>query len=796
MRRRLRFSEDERVPEPLPKKRKRKQKPPEYYTGESEGASNVAPSDDVSPQSAPSNNDTSGGTAPDDTTTSRATSGEAVSGNKSSGSKASAGETTSVVTHNSRKIGKLEQKSERYKVRSDKAQKALPTKKKLARKRIYDEQKSKANSKFTFESEVVPIHEAKWNKKKPLPSRIVGSATRMPLRKAVTKAHGIVHSVEDENVGVKAAHRGELLGESAYRGGKRIVQRAYRFHRNRPYRKASKLEVKSLRTEAKLSYQRALRDAPVNKNAISRFFQKRRLKRQYAAAFRNTKKSGKAAKKSVSIVGRAGRFLTGIVRRNPIALGKLALLGLIIVMLMGVLTMCMSMLSGGSIMVGAVTYAADYEDIDDAEIAYGEWTVDLLIYLQNIRQNHPGHDEYRFDTDDVGHDPFELMAFLTAVYGDFTFAEVEPTLRALFAGQYQLTLTPEMEIRTRTETRIDAEGNPYTVTVEYEWHVLNITLRSTPLSMLIFQRMDTEQWQHFNILMMSLGARQLVGNPFDRNWLPHVSSRYGYRIHPISGGKAFHAGIDIALPTGTEILSGFDGTVTSVGYDADGWGNFVVIDNGAGIQTLYAHCHAVLVSTGQSVSYGDVIATVGNTGASTGPHLHLEVIRHGRRLNPLFFVVTGFEGVGGGGQILTGNENMVPLDMVTWPLAGNYPITSPFGWRIHPISGQRRHHNGIDLGAPGGTPILAMADGVVTIANATDSWGGGWGFFVRIRHEGGFETLYAHASRVIVRPGQRVSQGEVIAFVGTTGSSTGNHLHFEVIRNGTPIDPMQFFRPN
>ena len=784
------------MPEPLPKKRKRKQKPPEYYTGESEGASNVAPSDDVSPQSAPSNNDTSGGTAPDDTTTSRATSGEAVSGNKSSGSKASAGETTSVVTHNSRKIGKLEQKSERYKVRSDKAQKALPTKKKLARKRIYDEQKSKANSKFTFESEVVPIHEAKWNKKKPLPSRIVGSATRMPLRKAVTKAHGIVHSVEDENVGVKAAHRGELLGESAYRGGKRIVQRAYRFHRNRPYRKASKLEVKSLRTEAKLSYQRALRDAPVNKNAISRFFQKRRLKRQYAAAFRNTKKSGKAAKKSVSIVGRAGRFLTGIVRRNPIALGKLALLGLIIVMLMGVLTMCMSMLSGGSIMVGAVTYAADYEDIDDAEIAYGEWTVDLLIYLQNIRQNHPGHDEYRFDTDDVGHDPFELMAFLTAVYGDFTFAEVEPTLRALFAGQYQLTLTPEMEIRTRTETRIDAEGNPYTVTVEYEWHVLNITLRSTPLSMLIFQRMDTEQWQHFNILMMSLGARQLVGNPFDRNWLPHVSSRYGYRIHPISGGKAFHAGIDIALPTGTEILSGFDGTVTSVGYDADGWGNFVVIDNGAGIQTLYAHCHAVLVSTGQSVSYGDVIATVGNTGASTGPHLHLEVIRHGRRLNPLFFVVTGFEGVGGGGQILTGNENMVPLDMVTWPLAGNYPITSPFGWRIHPISGQRRHHNGIDLGAPGGTPILAMADGVVTIANATDSWGGGWGFFVRIRHEGGFETLYAHASRVIVRPGQRVSQGEVIAFVGTTGSSTGNHLHFEVIRNGTPIDPMQFFRPN
>jgi len=119
-------------------------------------------------------------------------------------------------------------------VRSDQAQKTLPTKKKRVQ-RIYDEQKGKAKSKFTFESKVVLIGAAKWNKKKPLPRRIVGSMARMPLRKAVTKAHGIVHSVEDENVGVKAAHRGELLGESAYRSGKRTVQRAYRFHKNRLY---------------------------------------------------------------------------------------------------------------------------------------------------------------------------------------------------------------------------------------------------------------------------------------------------------------------------------------------------------------------------------------------------------------------------------------------------------------------------------------------------------------------------------------------------------------------------------
>ena len=771
MSRRLRFTEEERPPEATPPKKKNRRQQTRHLEGDPEGVSSDAPSEKNPPASEP------------------------ITKRDTQTVDASATEASATPDKSYRKIERLEQKSERHKERLDDAKTALPTKKKAVRKRIYDEQKNKAKTKLTFEAEAVPIGEAKWNKP---PKRTLAKQTAsMATREVGNEIHAKVYEVEHENVGTKAAHRAELLGERAYRSGKRTVRRAYRFHKNRPYRKAARLEMKSTKAEAKLNYQTALREAPMKKSAVSRFLQKRRIKRQYATAVRNAKRPGKAVKQSAGIVGKAAKLASNIVRRNPVFLFKVAVLGLIVLLLMAMFSMCMNMLSGGSVVIGAATYVADYEDIDDAELAYREWTVDLELYLLTIPQNHSGFDEYRFDTGYIGHNPFELMAFLTAVYGDFTFAEVEPTLRALFAAQYQLTLTPEVEIRTRTETWEDQYG-VHSVEVEYEWHILNITLTTTPLSLLVFQRMDDEQFQHFNILMQSLGARQFVGNPFAFNWLPHVSSHYGYRIHPIHGDKRFHAGIDISLPTGTEILAGFDGTVTNVGYDPDGYGNFVVIDNGAGIQALYAHCHTVLVSIGQQVSQGDVIATVGNTGASTGAHLHMEVIRHGRRLNPLFFVVTGFEGGGGfgGGQILTGNENMIPTGMFTWPMAGNYPITSPFGWRIHPISGQHRHHNGIDIGAPGGTPILAMADGVVTIANSTDSWGGGWGFFVRIQHEGGFETLYAHASAVLVRPGQRVSQGEVIALVGTTGSSTGNHLHFEVIRNGTPIDPMQFFRPS
>ncbi len=111
-----------------------------------------------------------------------------------------------------------------------------------------------------------------------------------------------------------------------------------------------------------------------------------------------------------------------------------------------------------------------------------------------------------------------------------------------------------------------------------------------------------------------------------------------------------------------------------------------------------------------------------------------------------------------------------------FPLPVVVPITSAFGWRIHPVSGTSRMHAGTDLGAPLGTPVLAAYDGKV----ATADWSGGYGLIVVLRHlEGTQESRYAHLSEVFVKPGQSVRKGEVIARVGSTGLSTGPHLHFE-----------------
>ena len=148
----------------------------------------------------------------------------------------------------------------------------------------------------------------------------------------------------------------------------------------------------------------------------------------------------------------------------------------------------------------------------------------------------------------------------------------------------------------------------------------------------------------------------------------------------------------------------------------------------------------------------------------------------------------------GGGQIVNPNTDWVGTSIFQWPLPQSYTITSWFGYREDPFTGEIAYHSGTDIAAPEGTPILAAADGTVTIANAIDSWGGGYGYHIKVKHNDTYDTLYAHCSSICVTVGQEVKQGEVIGYVDTTGNSTGNHLHFEVWQNGERTDALGFFK--
>lgn len=136
-----------------------------------------------------------------------------------------------------------------------------------------------------------------------------------------------------------------------------------------------------------------------------------------------------------------------------------------------------------------------------------------------------------------------------------------------------------------------------------------------------------------------------------------------------------------------------------------------------------------------------------------------------------------------------------------WPVKGYYKLSSEYGYRVHPITGEKQKlHKGIDIAGSGigGQPVLAAADGEVMRAEINGSLTSGYGRYVVINHgkSGGvlYTTHYAHLKSYIVSPGQMVKKGQVIAYVGSTGSSTGNHLHFEIRKDGTAVNPMNYFK--
>ena len=144
---------------------------------------------------------------------------------------------------------------------------------------------------------------------------------------------------------------------------------------------------------------------------------------------------------------------------------------------------------------------------------------------------------------------------------------------------------------------------------------------------------------------------------------------------------------------------------------------------------------------------------------------------------------------GGGSGGGSGGGNANATGSFLWPVASYVYVSSRFGLRVHPITGKTKNHTGIDIASNQGTAVYASDGGSVTLAG----WNGGYGNCIMIDHGNGYVTLYGHLSSISVSVGQTVSQGATIGAVGSTGNSTGPHLHFEVLKNGTRIDPEQFF---
>ena len=320
-------------------------------------------------------------------------------------------------------------KAEKRADKLDAAKDALPKKRVLTKETVYDEAKGKAKSKLHFE------------KVEKDPPKLKTNPASRPVQEAGLYLHGKIHEVEHENVGVEGGHKGEELAER--QAGKALRSTRQR-HKLKPYRAAAKAERKSIAANAEFVYQKSLRDNPemaqAVKNPVSRFWQKQKIKRQYAKAARaagqtaqgaastakttatTARKAAKESKKAASFVARhwKGALLIGGV-------------GLLLMLIMGGLQSCTAMFGSAGTGLAATSYLSEDSDMLGAEAAYAGMEANLQYELDHYETLHPGHDEYRFELDEIGHDPYVLTSILSALHnGVFTLEEVQGDLAMLF----------------------------------------------------------------------------------------------------------------------------------------------------------------------------------------------------------------------------------------------------------------------------------------------------------------------------------------------------------------------------
>ncbi|RGE65281.1 C40 family peptidase [Anaerotruncus colihominis] len=345
--------------------------------------------------------------------------------------------------------------------------------------------------------------EAKRAAKKP--PGLAKKAVRGARTEAWFYLHNKIHEVEHENVGVERAHKSELVAEAGARKLTRYAKRRYREH---PARKVAKWERRDMKARANVEFQKMAAEHPeLASNPLSRMQQKWKLKRRYSKeAKAAAKQSAKAAKKTAAASGNVTRRAAQFVTRHPVAALVLLLLLLLCFLVSAVSSIFPTLGSGLANAVSGTSYASEDADLLGVDEDYTALENELAQTVANIESTHPGYDEYRYSVDEIGHNPYELASYLSAKYHVYTREQVQDELREIFEAQYELTLTEEVEVRYRTETRTDSEGNSYTVEVPYNYYILNVTLTNKTLPAVILPRLNEQQREIYTVM------QQLKGN--------------------------------------------------------------------------------------------------------------------------------------------------------------------------------------------------------------------------------------------------------------------------------------------
>ena len=390
-------------------------------------------------------------------------------------------------------------KAEKAAVKADKAQAKIP--KKQVKRAEVDPKTGKVTTKLVLEDKPRP------------PSKLSHTVRDAPGNAVAGKLHQEIRKTEDDNVGVESAHKSEEAVET----GVHLAREGYRSHKLKPYRKAAQAERKLEKANVNALYQKSLQENPqLASNPLSRWQQKQQIKKQYAAAKRAAQsggsaagaaqKTGKAAKTVKEKAQQAGAY----VMRHKKGFGIVLAIFLLVCLLLNTMSSCSMMAQSIGSMISGTTYPSDDPELVAVEANYAAKEAALQAEIDNIESSHPGYDEYRYDLDMIGHDPHELAAYLSAVLQGYTRASAQAELERIFAAQYLLTLTEEVEVRYRTETRTDSEGNEYDVEVPYNYYILNVTLTSKPISSVASELLTPDQLEMYQVYRQTLGNKPLI----------------------------------------------------------------------------------------------------------------------------------------------------------------------------------------------------------------------------------------------------------------------------------------------
>ena len=372
--------------------------------------------------------------------------------------------------------------------------------------------------------------------------RGMGMGVKKVAKKGVDTATGFahqkVHQVEKDNSGVEAAHKSEEAAERLHhfvKGRKKPKEKSARAEkRGGEDQKSSRLKFSeseggTAENAAEPQLKKKQPQPPPTaaggeaKTVGAKFYQKKQYKDAYAAAKRGQKAGTAASKQAAAatntITEKAKAAVQEIVLQNKTLWVSIGVGILLVMVMLGAFSSCGAAIQGtGSTFVGT-TYPSKDADMKGAEEDYLELEKELDKQIRQMESTHPGYDEYRYQLDEIGHDPYQLISHLTAVYEQFTRGQVKPVIKELFKQQYLLKVWETIEIRTRMETRvgirptIDAFGNismetyTYQEEVEYEYKILNILLKNKGFDTIARKNMNRKQTGRYDAYNLTYGNR-------------------------------------------------------------------------------------------------------------------------------------------------------------------------------------------------------------------------------------------------------------------------------------------------